>query len=98
MEDKIEDLKQELKEIKKDLISVVDADELEDRWADLHVELLLYYLHIEVNRLAGTKEEKHPPTVSGVTNITGIKLPRIEVPTFDLELADLLGAIWQRYP
>ena len=46
-EDKIKDLKQELKEIKKDLISVVhvDADELEERRADL--EQLLYTVQFE---------------------------------------------------
>ena len=69
-EDKIKDLKQELKEIKKDLISVVhvDADELEERRADL--EQLLYNLKIEVDHLAGAKEEKLPSTVSGVTSTT----------------------------
>ena len=53
-EDKIKDLKQELKEIKKDLILVVDAENLEERRADL--EQSLYDLNIEVNRLAGSKE------------------------------------------
>ena len=79
-EGKIKVLKQELKEIKKDLISVVDADELEEKRAAL--KQLLYDLNIELNRLARTKEEK-PPTISGATSITGNKLPRIEVPTFD---------------
>ena len=78
-----------LKEIKKDLISVEDADELEERRA--HLEQLLYGLRIEVNRLARTKEEKLPPTVSRVTNITGIRLPRIEVPTFDGNILHVPG-------
>ena len=69
-EDKIKDLKPELKEIKKDLVLVEDADELEERRADL--EQLLYDLKIEVNHLAGAKEEKLPPVVNGVTNITEI--------------------------
>ena len=43
-EDKIKDSKQELKEIKKHLILVVDADEIEERRADL--EQLLYDLNI----------------------------------------------------
>ena len=69
-EDKIKDLKQELKEIKEDFILVVDADELEERRADL--EQLLYDLKIEVDHPAGAKEEKLPPTMSGVTSITGV--------------------------
>ena len=58
-----------------------DAEELEERRAAL--EQFLYNLKIEVDRLAGSKEEDPPPKISGVMGMLGVRLPRIEVPTFD---------------
>lgn len=44
---------------------------------------LLYNLKIEINHLVRTKKESPSPTVSEVTSMSGIQLPRIKVPTFD---------------
>ena len=54
-EEKIEDLKLQLQEINNDLLSVEDAEELEERRANLEQ---LYNLKIEVNRLAGSKDKR----------------------------------------
>ena len=53
-------------------------------------------MNIKVNRLAGTKEGTLLPTVSGVTSITGIKLPRIEVPTFNGSILNCL-IFWEQF-
>ena len=88
-----QDSKQKVKEIKQDLISVVDADKLEERRADL--EQLLYDLNIEVNRLAGSKEKFfHQQYHRDSTTKDRSTYCRLE----PLELPDLLGAIGQRYP
>ena len=76
------DLKQQLQGINKDLISVEDSEELEDRRPDL--QQLLYDLKIDVDRLAGlSEEEKTPLMTSGVTEKSSIRLPRMEIPAFD---------------
>ena len=58
-----------------------DSEELEDRRADL--EQLLYDLKINVDCLTGSKEEKPPLRMSGVTEISSIRLPRIKIPALD---------------
>ena len=70
-----------MQDINKDLISVEDSEELEERRANL--DQLLYNLKINVDRLAGSKEEKPPLMTSGVTEMSSISLPRIEIPAFD---------------
>ena len=58
-----------------------DSEELEDRRAN--VAQLIYDLKINVDRLAGSKEEIPPIMVSRVTEMSSIRLPRIEIPAFD---------------
>ena len=53
--EKIKDLKEKLQDVNTELISVEDSEELEDRRANL--EQLLYNLKIDIDRLAGSKEE-----------------------------------------
>ena len=79
--ERIKDLKQQLQDINNDQISVEDSEELEDRRANL--EQLLYNLKINVDRLAGSKEEKPPLMTTGVTEMSSIRLPRIEIPAFN---------------
>ena len=76
-QERIKDLKQQLQDINKDLISVKNSEELEYRRADL--EQLLYDLKIDVDRFAGSKEGKHPLITTGVTEMSSIRLPRIEI-------------------
>ena len=74
-EESIEDSKLDLRKISRDLLSVEDGGELEDRVAKLHVERLLRDLKTDVNRLAGMKEEKPPLPASGVLGMLGLQLP-----------------------
>ena len=80
-EESIEESKSELRKISQYLLAMEDGEELEDRVAKL--ERLLRILKADVKRLAGTKEEKPPLPASGVLGMSGVQLPRIEVPTFD---------------
>ena len=80
-EESIEDSKLELRKISRDLLPVEDGGELEDIVARL--EPLVRVLKTDVKRLAGKKEEKPPLPASGVLGMSGLQLPRIEVPTFD---------------
>ena len=80
-EKRINDLQLQSKEIEKDILSIEDAPELEKRRVTL--EQLLYDVGIEVSRLAGSKEDKPPLATSGMTEMSRIKLPRIEIPSFD---------------
>ena len=76
----IEDSKLDLRN-SKDILSVEDAGDLENRATTL--ERLLRTLKADVKRLAGSKEVKPSLSATGATGITGIQLPKIEVPTFD---------------
>ena len=81
-EDRVKSYEAELRGINGDLLSIDDADDLEERGTRL--ERLLCDLSVTIKRLAGSKEEKPtPPTASGAMGMSGIQLPRIEVPTFD---------------
>ena len=79
----IEDSNLELRKINSELISLEDTctGELEERRPTL--ERLLRTLKANVSRLAGSKEEKPPLTASGVTGMSSIQFPKIEVLTFD---------------
>ena len=81
-EEMVRSYESELRIINGDLLSIEDAGDLEDRGNTL--ERLLHQLRVYIKRMIGSKEEKpHPPTASGPIGVTGIQLPRIEVPTFD---------------
>ena len=94
-EESIEDSKLELRKISRDLLSVEDAGDLEDRAITL--ERFLRALKTDVKRLRGSKEEKPlPPTASGTMGMSGIQLPKIEVPTFDGNLLNW-RFFWERF-
>ena len=80
-EERINRFQLKLEEITNDLLSVEDADGLDERTS--HLEQLMHKLKIGVKRLAGSKEEKSSLTTSGVTEMSCVKLPRIETPSFD---------------
>ena len=80
-EESIEDSKSQLQEINKELLSVKDAETLEERGATL--DRLFRTLKTDVKRLAGSKEEKPSVSAKETVEMHGIKLPRIETPTFD---------------
>ena len=67
--------------IKRDILSVEDAENLEDKAITL--QRLLQTLKTDVKRLRGIQKEKPTPSVNGVIGIAGIQLPKTEVPTFD---------------
>ena len=93
-EECIEDPRIELRKISPELLSVEDGGELEDRVARL--ERLLRVLKIEVKRLAGRKEEKPQLPASGVLGMSGLQLPRIEVPTFDGNILNW-WILWEQF-
>ena len=66
------------------MLSVEDAQGLEERPAPLY--LLLHIFKDVVKRLAGSKEGKSPTSASGVVDMSGIKLPWIEMSTFDCNI------------
>ena len=70
-----------------------DVGEVEDRVTML--ERLLRALKTDVKRLVGKKEEKPPLSASRVMSMSGIQLPRIEVPAFDGNILNwrILGAV-----
>ena len=78
-EETIEDSKLELRMISRELLSLEDAGDLEDRAITL--ERLLRTLKTDVKRLRGSKEEKPlPPMVSGMMGMSGVQLPKLEQP------------------
>ena len=81
LEERIEDTKSELQTISKELLSIEDSSELEER-ADT-LEALLRSLKGDVRRLVTSKEEKPPLTTSGAAEMSSIRLPSIETPSFD---------------
>ena len=94
-EESIDDSKSEIRKISRDLLSMEDVGDLEDKVTML--ERLLRALKTDVKRLVGRKEEKpNPPPAIGVMGMSGIQLPKIEVPTFD---GDLLNwrYFWEQF-
>ena len=82
LEEPIDDLKSELRGICKELISIEDSADLEER-ADT-LERLLRTLKGDVRRLAGNKEENSfSSTSTSVTEMSSVKLPQISIPSFD---------------
>ena len=80
-EEKVKNYEVELWGIIQDLLSVEDADELEERGATL--EQLLSGLSITIKRLVGGKNNTPPQNLSGVVGMTGVQLSRIDVSNFD---------------
>ena len=81
-EDRVKNYQEELRGINGDLLSIDDADNLEE--SGTRLERLLCELSVSIKRLVGSKEEKPlPPTAIGSLGMSGIQLPKIEVPTFD---------------
>ena len=84
-DERVKSYEAELRKINGDLLSIDDPDDLEDRGITL--ERLLCDLSVTIKRLAATKEEKPLPlTVSAAIGMSGVQLPKIEVPTFDCNL------------
>ena len=66
-------------------MSVDDPEDLEEQGTTL--ERLLCDLSVTIKHLARSKREKSiPPTISGTAGMSGVQLPRIEVPTFDCNI------------
>ena len=93
-EERNEDLKSELTKITGELFSVEVPVDLEEKRATL--ERLLLNSKEDIRRLAGSKNKKPPLSASGVMGVSGVQLPRIEVPTFDGNLLNW-GMFWEQF-
>ncbi len=93
-EESVEDLKTELLKIKEELLRMEGVADLADKRVTL--ERLLLDLKEAIKRLAGSKDKKPSPTVSGVTSVAGVQLPRIMVPNFDGNLLNW-QIFWEQF-
>ena len=93
-EERNEDFKSELTKITGEVISIeVPADQEEKRAS---LERLLLSLKEDIRCLAGSKDETPTLTASGVTGMSGVQLPKIEVPTFDGNLLNW-RMFWEQF-
>ena len=75
-EERVNSYEAELRGINRDLLSIEDADDLEDSGTTL--ERLLSNLRICIKHLIRSEEEKLlPPTACGAMGISGIQLPKM---------------------
>ena len=80
-EERVKNYEVELRGINRDLLSIEDADDLEEKGTPL--EQLFSRLSVSIKRFVGSKDETPPQNLSGMIGVMGVQLPRIEVPTFD---------------